>query len=144
MVSDLGLLVAPHGKRAALASKFCWPGGASRPLATTPRGWEGSALGWGGGFGVEPTALSDISREVPVLAWAMPERVGVAAAGARGSGSSRHDKPLSPPANNGCYVSISPTGLRRRQEPCAGLNITARCLWVGQQGKITGADAGAP
>ena len=48
------MLVAPLGNRAALASKFCWPGVASRPTAgtwaTTPRGWEGSSIGVGRGF----------------------------------------------------------------------------------------------
>lgn len=38
-------------------------------------------MGRGGGFGAEPTALSDISREVQVLAWAMPFRIGAVTAG---------------------------------------------------------------
>ena len=61
----------------------------------------------------------------------MPERVGVAAAGRRVR-CSRHDKLRSPAGHNPALYSIAPTGLRRRQEPCAELNITSSCAVPGQ------------
>jgi hypothetical protein len=104
---------------------------------------RGQALGWGGGFGVEPPALSDISREVPVLARAMPFGLGTVTAG-RGFRLQSPCQVETPTCEQRVLYSIPPTVLRRRQEPCAGLNITARCLWVGKQGKISGAQERAP
>jgi hypothetical protein len=82
------------------------------------------------------------------MAWEMPERFGVAAAGA-GDGCSRHDKPRSPawhnpalclvagPENLEGEVSRHVLRLRHRERQ---LNITRVVQGRVKQGKTTGAE----
>ena len=107
-------------------------------LAKTPG--EGGVKHWGGrGFGVSSPALISESCEVRRLALAMPERVGVAAAGRRVS-CSRHDKPRSPARHNTalCLIAgpenlegeVSRHVLRQRHRE-RQLNITSGCAVPG-------------
>ena len=86
------------------------------------------------------------------MAGAMPERIGVAGAGRRVSGS-RHDNSRSPERHNPalCLIAgpedlegevsrhVSRPRHRERQ-----IYITASCACRGKQGKTTGAQARAP
>ena len=91
-----------------------------------------------------PALTSHPPRGVRRLAWAMPERIGVAAAGA-GVGCSRHDKARSPERHNTalCLIAgpehlegeVSRYVLRLRHRE-RQINITSSCACRGKQGQL--------